>query len=129
MWPNRGGEMKRIYVHHDMWEDAKSGMYDLPSSTDDVYQVFMSANLLSSAHDFYNASKEMISSWRISALVNLSNRGRNRQAWLGQATCCYCFGAKEHQVKEAWHTLSEKQQTTANTVADEVIGIWEAYNA
>lgn len=121
--------MNKIYTNHKEWEDANSGMYDCPSSTDDPLKVSLSAELLANAPRFFNAAMEMVDTWTVSAKTNLSNRSRNRQAWIGQATCCYVFGAKEHQVKEAWHTLTKKQQDDANEAADEVISIWEKYNA
>lgn len=121
--------MERTFRHHDLWEDSRSGLYDLPSTSDDPYHVLMSAKLLSTPHEFFNVAMTMIDTWPIAASVNLSNKSRNRQAWVGQASCCYDCGAKEHQVKEAWHTLTHEQQEEANAVADEVIDIWEAYRA
>ena len=71
----------------------------------------------------------MISEWRVSASVQLSNRSRNRQAWIGQAACCFAFDCPEHQVKAAWHRLTETQQVLANHTADAIIQIWEEFNA
>lgn len=121
--------MKRIFEHHDLWEDSRSGQYDLPSVLDDPYKILISAKLLSTPHEFFNVAMNMIDSWPVAASVNLSNKSRNRQAWLGQASCCYDNGAKEHEVKEAWHTLTHKQQEEANAVADEVIQLWETHRA
>lgn len=121
--------MTKVFANHELWEDSKSGLYDLPSVKDDPYQILMSAKLLSTPHEFFNVAMMMIDSWPVAAQVNLSNKSRNRQAWLGQASCCYDCGAREHQVKEAWHTLNNEQQKAANDVADEVIAIWEAHHA
>jgi hypothetical protein len=63
--------------------------------------------------------------WKYSAEVNLSNRNRNRQAWLGQASCCLIVGAPEDLTKQAWHTLTAAEKIAANAVADEVIAAWE----
>lgn len=121
--------MNRVFTNHKEWEDANSGLYDFPSSVDDALTVLLSAELLANEGKFFNQAMQMIDSWTVAAATNLSNRARNRQAWIGQATCCYAFGAKEHQVKDAWHTLTKKQQEQANNTADEVIAIWENANA
>lgn len=63
--------------------------------------------------------------WKISAEHNLSNTNRNRQAWLGQAACCFSHGAPEYITKLAWNNLTEKEQKIANDVADDVIKDWE----
>jgi hypothetical protein len=67
----------------------------------------------------------MILSWPISANVNLSHTSRNRQAWIGQASCCFNHGANERSTKIAWRQLRIKQQIKANLTADKVIVQWE----
>ena len=117
--------MKRIFHAYEEWEDYKAGMYRLPCVQDSTTQVLESANLLASPAIFYAVALAMVSEWAISAAVNLSNRSRNRQAWLGQAACCFNHRAAEHQTKEAWHTLTREQQYAANKIADEIVVLWE----
>jgi len=63
--------------------------------------------------------------WEKSAEHNLSNTARNRQAWLGQAACCFSHGAPEYLTKIAWNNLTDEQRAAANAVADAVIADWE----
>lgn len=67
----------------------------------------------------------VVHSWEIAAEQNLTNLARNRQAWLGQAACCFVHGAPEYLTKIAWGELTEDQQKNANIVADSVIQTWE----
>jgi len=121
--------MKRIFYPYNEWEDYKAGMYRLPSVQDSATQVQESVDLLASSSIFYGVALGMISDWSISAAVNLSNKSRNRQAWLGQASCCFSHKSSEHQTKEAWHLLTKEQQDSANQVADEIIAFWESCHA
>jgi hypothetical protein len=122
--------MTRIFHHHDVWEDARAGLYRLPSIMDEWIAQLNSRLLLRTPHAFFRIAMEMVDGWPKSSEANLSNRSRNRQAWIGQATCCFAFGAAEHQVKAAWHELTLQEQSDANHTADEVIVIWEiAHNA
>mgnify|MGYP001327108776 CR=1 FL=1 len=121
--------MKRIYHHYNEWEDFKAGLYRLPCCHDSQHQVTLSKGLLSQPTIFYNTALQMIQEWGVASEVNLSNRGRNRQAWIGQATCCFSHKAAEHQTKEAWWMLDKDQQAKANEAADCVIEIWERFYA
>ncbi len=121
--------MKREFSHYKHWEDFKAGMYGLPSVTDETATVELAAKLLKYPDGFFKVASEMINEWPVSALVNLSNRSRNRQAWIGQASCAFAFKSAEHQTKLAWHTLTIEQQDAANSVADELIEIWDSAHA
>ena len=65
--------------------------------------------------------------WKYAAEQNLSNTSRNRQAWLGQAACCFNHGCSESLTKKAWHQLNISDQNKANEIADKVIHEWEQY--
>lgn len=119
----------RIYHHHSLWEDYKAGLYRLPCCQDSNHQIELSKIILSHPNIFYNIALQMVQEWRFAAEANLSNRGRNRQAWIGQAACCFNHKAAEHQTKEAWWLLSKKQQNKANESADCVIDLWERFYA
>lgn len=115
----------RYYEDYRNWEDFRAGMYVLPSKEDEDLQVRCAVRLLSKPSMFYAVALRMIDEWPVSARVHLSNTSRNRQAWIGQASCCFAYGCPEHQTKDAWHRLSLDQQSVANKTADEVIEIWE----
>lgn len=117
--------MKQIFHHYEKWEDWKDGLYVL--SVDDPNEVMVrrAARLLSDVDLFRESALKMIHRYPYAAEVNLSNRSRNRQAWIGQASCCFVCGASEDLTKEAWHRLSAAEQDAANMVADYVIAVWE----
>ena len=121
--------MIRIFHPYTEWEDFKHGLYRLPSCQDSPHQVELSKILLSTPTEFYNVALAMIQGWKVSADVNLSNRSRNRQAWIGQASCCFNHKSSEQQTKDAWWMLTEEQRMEANKIADEIIEIWELQNA
>ena len=118
--------MIRVYHHHDQWEDFLAGMYVL-SVPPEAEQEFIddSEELLADPIELNRAMSTVIAAWPIAARVNLSHVARNRQAWLGQAACCYTHGAPEYLTRLAWHRLMPAEQAAANRVADINIAIWE----
>jgi hypothetical protein len=117
--------MKRIYVRYEEWEDYQAGMYGPPNAKPSWRHVAWATSLLADPRDLLSAMLDVSELWKVSATVNLSNRSRNRQAWLGQAACCLEVGATEAETKLAWHSLQIEQQDAANAVADKCIAIWE----
>ena len=110
--------MKRIFHRYEKWEDFKHGMY-----SDGVHENGISAakSVLINLEVLDHAMWYVLNHWTNSAQLNLSNKSRNRQAWLGQAACCWLVHANENETKLAWHTLTEEQQRDANDVADKYI--------
>jgi hypothetical protein len=121
--------MNRVFHPYTEWECFKNGLYRLPSCQDSKHQIDFSVIILSQPVIFYKLALAMIQDWKVAAEVHLSNRSRNRQAWVGQATCCFSHKAAEHQTKKAWWLLTEEQRMLANKVADEIISIWEQLHA
>jgi len=122
------GRVRRIYHHVDLWEDIKHGMYaSIPSHTHEVSAPIIkaAAEVLTNCEALYQAMEHVAFNWEFAADFNLSNVSINRQAWLGQAACCFEVGANEGQTKAAWRTLTEDQQDCANGVADKIIAEWE----
>jgi len=119
--------MERIYHHYLLWEDWKKGMYEKDGrNLEEQQKLSMFAkNLLSNPVLFENIALRVISEWKYATEFNLSNTSRNRQAWLGQASCCFAYGVPEYITKMGWHMLTEEQQKEANKIADEVINQWE----
>lgn len=118
----------RIYHHHERWEDYAAGQYALRYA-DKTVGIESSAWLLSEPVELYAAMSAVCREWPNASEHNLTNREQNRQAWLGQAACCFKFGVPDFVVKSAWHTLTEAQQQAANAVADQVMNEWEASRA
>ena len=119
-------DIDRIWHPYTIWEDFLNGLYSKEIITCDLKTViFKCANLLKNSNEFYNVMQKVIQDWKKATEFNLSNISRNRQAWLGQASCCYMFNAPEYVTKLAWHTLTNDEQKKANDIADKVIYEWE----
>jgi len=119
--------MRQVFHHHSLWEDARGGMY-LPTSCAPAFHEMLARAILADPQTFARCASEMVSCWGYSAEHNLTNRSRNRRAWVGQATCCFVAGCPDYTVKNAWHRLTREQQDLANVVADGVILRWEERN-
>jgi hypothetical protein len=120
--------MKRIYHPYWKWEDHKAGLYNMldPYTEQQTEKLSNDAKeLLSNPELFRNVALTVIRDWPRSAEVNLSNPSRNRQAWIGQASCCYALKIPEYITKFGWRLMTLEQQAEANKVADEIINIWE----
>ena len=102
-------------------------MYDIPCMKDEV-KINNCINLLSSPSIFYDTLKKILIEWTISCDENLSNISCNRQAWLGQAACCYLHKAEETITREAWSKLNDKKRLEANNIADKIIKEYESKN-
>jgi hypothetical protein len=116
--------IRRQFYHYTLWEDWRAGLYRMPRASEQGDAVY-AASLLAMADDLRRAMYGVIDVWEVSSAVNLSHVARNRQAWLGQAACCYAVGVPELTTKFGWHLLTESLQAEANAVADEVIAAWE----
>lgn len=116
--------MKRYFISYLHWEDWKNSLYVNKIVDTDITK---SAMLLSDQGLFYRTAIIMVASWEIASAVQLSNKSRNRQAWIGQATCCFVHGASEMSTKKAWWTLNEQTRIEANRTADQVINQYERY--
>lgn len=116
--------IERVHHHYLFWEDWRHGLYRIPASHEQSGAVY-AASLLAVASDLLTAMTAVLDEWPISSEVNLSHVARNRQAWLGQAACCWAIGVPESITKMGWHLVSDALQAEANAVADEVIAIWE----
>jgi len=121
--------MKRIFHSFENWEDWKDGQYRQAPGDCNEYIIERAARVLSNPPLLKLCMSHVASSWKHASEQNLSNRSRNRQAWLGQASCSWIVGASEDMTKAAWHRLSLAEQQAANAVADEVIHEWEVNNA
>lgn len=118
-------DIERVYHSYDKWEDYQNGMYEKVCYMDDWSVVQMCRATLSCPELLESMMIHVSHHWICAAEHHLTNTNRNRQAWLGQAACCFLDGAPEYITKLAWHQLTEKQKEAANAVADSVIRDWE----
>ncbi len=118
---------KQVYKHYSLWEDYNNGMYNLNVDNED-YLIEKAKQLLSNPAQFKLVSLNVINNWKISTLVNLTNINCNRQAWIGQSACCYCYKVPEYLTRKAWAELTVRQQEEANKVADEILYLFNKEN-
>lgn len=109
------------YYHYTLWEDFNAGMWMPPRAGD----AGKAQHILSDPEIFRSAAVDMLNAWPVAAEHNLTNLGINRQAWIGQATCCHLAGVPESATREGWWLLSDEEKAAANAVADECIAAWE----
>jgi len=117
--------IKRIWKNHELWEDAKGGMYKTVTGQT---RAFMLENAIdfTGDHTLYgNYMSMVIDLWPESCEHNLSAMCMNRRAWIGHAACCLGIGCPEDITREAWGHLSGRQRKLANNEADMAIKKWE----
>ncbi len=117
--------MRRVYHRYTNWEDFQMGMYENTCFMDESQMIYDCALTLGCPSWLYESMMFVIIQWEVATEHHMTNAGRNRQAWLGQAACCMTHGAPEYLTKLAWWTLTPEQQVKANAVADEVIEHWD----
>lgn len=116
--------MKKIYYRYELWEDHKNGMYqDGDVKNEEI--ISKAESLLKNNKKFLEVGLKVIDNWIYATETNLTNKNRNRQAWIGQASCSYMYNVPENLTKMAWHKLTLDEKNAANSVADKVINYFE----
>lgn len=116
--------VERVFHPFNKWEDFKWGMYEKVCYMDPSALVRDCEMQLKSPGWLLESMTFVSYEWPFAAEQHLTNRSRNRRAWLGQAACCMMQGAPEYITKLAWNNLNETEQASANQVADEVLEHW-----
>ena len=117
--------MRQFYAHYEQWEDYQNGMYDISRKQNEVELISMAIYLLCDSSLFYKTCNDVVLNWKISSMVNLTNKSCNRKAWLGQSACCYKYGVPEVLTRIAWSKLTDMQRFEANKVAQKIINHFE----
>jgi len=122
--------MKKIWHPWYLWECYKAGFYssflDIKIDIEDAqeqYKVFLSDLKL-----FERVLKCVIIEWKYSCEHFLTDKGRNRIAWLGQACMAYYAGIPS-EARAGFKLLTEQQQINANAMALKYLKIWENKNS
>lgn len=108
-----------IWMH---WEDYRAGMYGTDMN---LTLLDMSAELLRDPARFHETAREMLREWPNAAVHNLTHMWSGRNAWVGQAACCYSHGATSVTTRHAWGTLTDNEQRRANDIAKGLRDEWE----
>jgi hypothetical protein len=109
--------MTQIYHPYWLWEDYQNGMYELNIENSEE-KIYLAKHLLSHLSEFADTALRVIEEWTISSETNLTNISCNRQAWIGQASCCYKYKVPETFTRIAWKQLTDQERIDANKVAD-----------
>jgi hypothetical protein len=88
--------------------------------------VYATAILMRSPVSFKAAMRRVLTEWPVSCEVNMTNSSVNHQAWFGHAGCFLATSSPEDCTRHGWRTLTNREQTVANRMADEVIAEWVA---
>lgn len=118
-------KFKRVFRHHDEWEEAKAGMWRRPTGTERDFLIAKCSDFMKDTAAFKAAMLRALEEWPISCEVNFTSRSNNKQAWLGHAACCIAIDCPEEPTRAAWWTLTKKQRDAADAAAAEVIQEWE----
>lgn len=113
--------MKRIWKNYNKWEDFKFGFYS--NEKQDLEKEIIS--FFSCSESFKKTGLLLLDQWPNCMNHNLSYLGSNRRSYLGQAACCFNFGANQKTTSLAWNKLPRDIQDQANAIADELIRIYE----
>lgn len=117
--------MRRAHYRYDLWEDYQAGMYRTHYCGDEIAAQNAAKELLTDQDVFHRVATDMVRAWPIAAEQALTHTASNRQAWIGQAACCFFAAIPDYITKRAWWTLTDAEQTRANRTADDVIRSWE----
>jgi hypothetical protein len=109
------------------WECYTGGMWDQRKKQ--MNRIQECAKLLSTPDKCRAAMLRAVEKYPISAQQHLSKH-TGRKPWMGQSACCIELGATEEETRIAWNFyMTPEAQSSANAIADEVIGRWETANA
>jgi len=121
-------QLERIYHPYWKWEDWNNGQFNVEKRYSEKQEEELCKKvkeLLSDSKEFYKIALKVINEWVFASEHNLTNSSLNKQAWIGQASCCYKYKIPERITILGWKMLSPTQQKEANNVADKIIKIWE----
>ena len=116
--------MKQVFYRYEEWEDFQNGMYANKIDGLEDSRIEQATILFKNKPLLYEKMKYVAFNWKKSAEVNFTNPSVNKQAWLGQATCCYYCGCSDFETIKAWHLLTETERQNANNIADKVFYEW-----
>jgi len=121
---NEKTDLNRIYHHYEMWEDWKHGFYNNASGSEKEKYKNISINMFNSEELTRQNMRRVINEWVCSCEHNLTNKGMNKIAYIGQAACCIYGGVPSTVTMECWSLLPKEVQDRSNKIAEEIIKEW-----
>jgi len=111
-----------IYKPFWEWECFQNGMYENIVLRENIENA---KKLLCNKNEFKKYCLCVLDEWSNSVNHHLSQKTINKQAYLGQAACCYKYKCTEREVRVAWSEVGDVERYKANEVADIVIKEYE----
>ena len=118
-------KIKQIFHHYTKWEDFKNGLYNKICENPEE-KISLSIELLSNQENFYNVAMYMFKNWSYSAEHNLTDNAINKNAWIGQASCCFNHNSPDYITIEAWWKLDDDTRKLANKTAQRALRRWKS---
>lgn len=115
----------QAFAHYADWECYQANYWNGGSCQHD--RSPKSAEVLTQR--FSLALETLVLTWPTTCAVHLTNTGINRRAWLGQAACFIETGNCIECTVQAWFSMTECEQSTANKTANELIERWLKVNS
>jgi hypothetical protein len=113
------------FAHYREWECYSAGFWNQCSgATHSEKSIASSARLLSDRIKFAAMCVQVSEQWPVSAGVHYTSQGKNSKSYLGQAACFIYCGSLRCCTAAAWWTLSERERTIANKIAQAEIDQW-----
>ena len=118
--------MKRIWHPFWLWEDIE--MWRKLPREEEGHYLERAMNFTGNADLYGNWMLRVLEECPVACEHNLSERGMNRQAWIGHAAVNLAIQCPEYITRQAWGLLTEEQRDKANLKADYAINLWEQRN-
>ena len=116
--------MKQVFYRYEQREDFQNGMYANKNDGLEEVRIEQAVILFKDIEELYKKMTYVATNWNKSVEVNFTNPSVNKQAWLGQAACCYHCGCSDFETIRAWHLLTDEERQKANDIADKVFYEW-----
>ena len=118
--------MKKIWHPWHLWECYKYGFYsscsDMGITKEEGQERYK--DFFGDLQKFEKALIMIVGDWKYSCEHFLTDIGRNRIAWLGQASMVYATGTPAES-RGGFKLLNEKQQQKADALALRYLKKWE----
>ena len=114
----------RLYHNYKLWEDYKSGFYEIIQGPEREIKINHALGLFNSEELTTKFMNKVINEWPYSCDQFLSNIHINRIAYIGQAACCIFKEVPNLVTMEAWNMLSNPIQKRSDSIAFSVLKQW-----
>lgn len=117
--------MERRWTSWDTWEDYKSNFYGSVTGDwqrDNTLELY--ASLLRDLPKFEAALQHIVEKWPNSLLHNLTDAGRNRRAYMGQAACALLYRVPHKVSMSGYQLLTQAEKDAADAMAWKYIEIF-----